>query len=102
MKAALPDLPVIVNGGLREPCAILEALAWCDGGREAYHRPFVLAQIHQALRSEASVVPSRGELLERMARYAARELRAARLPASRDTCSAFTLASRVRESTAGC
>jgi len=77
LKAVLPDLPVIVNGGLREPRAVLEALSWCDGvmlGREAYHRPFVLAQIHQALRSEASVVPSRGELLERMARYAEREL----------------------------
>ncbi|MGH8258706.1 MAG: tRNA dihydrouridine(20/20a) synthase DusA, partial [Steroidobacteraceae bacterium] len=41
LKEAFPDLPVVVNGGLREPEAILRALDGLDGvmlGREAYHR----------------------------------------------------------------
>ena len=52
LKRVFPLLPMVVNGGLREPQAVLEALGWCDGvmlGREAYHRPFVLAQLQQAL-----------------------------------------------------
>src|SRR5262249_58276956 len=46
LKRLLAELPVVVNGGLRAPAAVLEALQWCDGvmlGREAYHRPYVLA-----------------------------------------------------------
>jgi tRNA-dihydrouridine synthase A len=54
-------------------------------GREAYHRPFVLAELNQALYSDDSnsgeVVPSRSKLLERMALYAEREVaRGERLP----------------------
>jgi len=55
---------------------VLEALTWCDGvmlGREAYHRPWVLAELEQAL-SGASPPISREMLLERMARYAEREV----------------------------
>ena len=77
LKEVFPGLPVVVNGGLREPRAVLAALDWCDGvmlGREAYHRPFVLAELHQALHPAAGRAPTREELLERMQRYAAREL----------------------------
>jgi tRNA-dihydrouridine synthase A len=43
-------------------------------GREAYHRPFVLAQLHLALHPEVIGPPlTRGALLERMARYAERQ-----------------------------
>ena len=44
-------------------------------GREAYHRPFVLAELQQALRP-GSALPARAALLERMRAYAARELAA--------------------------
>ena len=77
LKEVFPGLPVVVNGGLREPRAVLAALDWCDGvmlGREAYHRPFVLAELHQALHPAAGRAPTREELVERMQRYAAREL----------------------------
>ena len=43
LKQSVGALPVIVNGGLRDVQAVIEALSWCDGvmlGREAYHRPF--------------------------------------------------------------
>ena len=39
-------------------------------GREAYHRPFVLSELHQALYPGSSETPSREEQLDRMARYA--------------------------------
>src|SRR6202040_2405907 len=74
LKAAFPALPVVVNGGLREPRTVVDALSWCDGvmlGREAYHRPFVLAELQQALHPGAAV-PSRAALIDRMASYAAR------------------------------
>jgi tRNA-dihydrouridine synthase A len=77
LKDAFPTLPLVVNGGLREPRAVLEALTWCDGvmlGREAYHRPFVLAELHRALHAPDPGLPTRAALLERMQRYAAREL----------------------------
>jgi tRNA-dihydrouridine synthase A len=52
VKEAFPDLHVIVNGGLREPDAILSLLDGLDGimlGREAYHRPVVLARLDALL-----------------------------------------------------
>ena len=77
LKAVLPAVPVVVNGGLRDARAVIAALDWCDGvmlGREAYHRPFVLAELQQALQSPGDPLPTRAALIERMQRYAAREL----------------------------
>ena len=78
IKQAFPLLPVIVNGGLRDAGAVLDALTWCDGvmlGREAYHRPFVLRELHHALYpNEPELRTSREEMLERMARYTQKEL----------------------------
>jgi len=86
LKRAFPELSVVVNGGFRTTQEALDALAWSDGvmlGREAYHRPFVLAELHAALEPRAAQLqPSRPALLERMARYAEREItRGARLAA---------------------
>jgi tRNA-dihydrouridine synthase A len=77
LKQSFPALPVVVNGGLRDAPAVIAALDWCDGvmlGREAYHRPFVLAELQQALQPHRDVLPARAALIERMQRYAAREL----------------------------
>jgi tRNA-dihydrouridine synthase A len=79
LKQSFPRLPLVVNGGLREPAEVLAALEWCDGvmlGREAYHRPFVLAELHRALTPGAPVPPAREALIERMARYCERQLAA--------------------------
>lgn len=86
IKQAFPHLPIIVNGGLRDVHGAMEALTWCEGvmlGREAYHRPFVLRELHRALYpNEPDPQTSREEMLERMARYAQQELaRGGRLPA---------------------
>jgi tRNA-dihydrouridine synthase A len=78
LKRDFGDLPVIVNGGFRTAAHVLEALSWCDGvmlGREAYHRPFILSELQRTLGGPGSFeAPSREALLERMARYAQREL----------------------------
>jgi tRNA-dihydrouridine synthase A len=78
IKQAFPRLPVIVNGGVRDSAGALEALTWCEGvmlGREAYHRPFVLRELHHALYpGEPDLLTSREEMLERMARYAQADL----------------------------
>jgi tRNA-dihydrouridine synthase A len=79
LKGVFESLPVVVNGGLRDADSVRAALGWCDGvmlGREAYHRPFVLAELHRALVAEPRVTPSRAALVERMARYCERELAA--------------------------
>jgi tRNA-dihydrouridine synthase A len=72
-----PLLPLVVNGGLRDVASVKSALNWCDGvmlGREAYHRPMILAELHRRLFEPDSALPARAALLERMARYAAEEL----------------------------
>jgi tRNA-dihydrouridine synthase A len=77
LRAAFPTLPIVVNGGLRDAPAVIAALEWCDGvmlGREAYHRPFVLAELQQALWPQVRTPPTRLALIARMERYAAREL----------------------------
>jgi tRNA-dihydrouridine synthase A len=77
LKQAFPSLPFIVNGGFRDLASVQDALSWSDGvmlGREAYHRPFVLAEIEHALHPGSPKTPSREELLDRMARYAERAL----------------------------
>jgi tRNA-dihydrouridine synthase A len=84
LKRAFPSLPVIVNGGFRDAPATLDALTWCDGvmlGREAYHRPTVLAELEAAFHPQRAAASGatpqifdREAMLERMARYASREL----------------------------
>jgi tRNA-dihydrouridine synthase A len=58
---------------------VLEALSWCDGvmlGREAYHRPHLLAELSAQLHPNApTLAPSRTQLLERMAGYADEQMR---------------------------
>jgi tRNA-dihydrouridine synthase A len=72
-----PQLSLVLNGGVRTAAEAAGALEWCAGvmlGREAYHRPYVITELHQRLLADGWQRPAEGDLLERMARYAAREL----------------------------
>jgi tRNA-dihydrouridine synthase A len=65
---------VILNGGLRTPGQVVSELAWADGvmlGREAYHRPMLLAELSAR---DAGAVLDRMAMLERMTNYARREM----------------------------
>ena len=90
LKREFPSLPVIVNGGLRDVPGTLDALTWSDGvmlGREAYHRPMLLAELEAVLNpsgqggspaagasTPGSKSITREQMLDRMSRYASREL----------------------------
>jgi tRNA-dihydrouridine synthase A len=77
LKRSYPQLQVILNGGLRTVAQVQEALTWCDGvmlGREAYHRPYLLWELHQALHTPPAERPGEAAVLERMSVYAARQL----------------------------
>jgi tRNA-dihydrouridine synthase A len=85
LKGDFPQLAIDVNGGLRTTAACGAALQWSDGvmlGREAYHRPYLLAELQQLVFDDGWRCPAAGALLERMAAYAEREVAAGeRLPA---------------------
>jgi tRNA-dihydrouridine synthase A len=77
LAAQFPALQFVLNGGLRTAAQALEALRWCSGvmlGREAYHHPYILSELHQQIFADGWQRPAEGELLERMAQYAEREL----------------------------
>jgi tRNA-dihydrouridine synthase A len=77
LRVALPGVPIIVNGGLRGSVEVIEALRDSDGvmiGREAYHRPWLLSDLQQALYpADTWTTPDAAAVLEAMARYASRE-----------------------------
>jgi len=77
LKQQFPKLCMILNGGIRTTPQALAALDWCDGvmlGREAYHRPYLLSELHQQITEEGWRRPDEADLLERMCAYAAREM----------------------------
>jgi tRNA-dihydrouridine synthase A len=76
LRARYAPVPVVLNGGLRTVEHVTDALGWADGamlGREAYHRPMLLAELARQREPERAI-PTRLALLERMAAYADREL----------------------------
>jgi tRNA-dihydrouridine synthase A len=79
LRQDFPALTMIVNGGVRRAEEAVAMLEHCDGvmlGREAYHRPLVLAEIDRLLASGSSDSPpvSVGAVLNRMADYAELEM----------------------------
>jgi len=76
LSKQFPSLRFVLNGGLRTAPQAEAALGWSAGvmlGREAYHRPYVITELHQHLYADGWQRPTERELLERMARYAVRE-----------------------------
>jgi tRNA-dihydrouridine synthase A len=68
LKAARPDLAIVLNGGLTLATA-LESLAWADGamlGRAAYQDPWCLAAVDAAAFGAPPLVRGRAELVERL------------------------------------
>ncbi len=79
LKQQHPQLSIAVNGGLRTASQSQAALRWCDGvmlGREVYHRPALLGELHQHVFNDGWRAPAPPNVLERMAAYAEREVAA--------------------------
>jgi tRNA-dihydrouridine synthase A len=79
LKRQFPMLWIGVNGGLRTAAQSEAALLWSDGvmlGREVYHRPAVLNELHRHVFNDGWRGPDLSAMLERMAAYAEREVAA--------------------------
>jgi tRNA-dihydrouridine synthase A len=77
LKAVLPVVPVVVNGGVRTRDAVLHALDSFDGvmiGREAYHRPQLLGELQAALHPGSAAAVGNVQVLEAMHEYSAQEV----------------------------
>jgi tRNA-dihydrouridine synthase A len=79
LKAANPDLPVAINGGIRGPEEWASHLANLDGvmiGREAYQNPEILLQVDPLLFGEAAPVSDAFAMLEALEPHLAAYLEA--------------------------
>jgi tRNA-dihydrouridine synthase A len=77
LKAVLPDVPVIINGGIGSIEEAREHLAHVDGvmlGRAAYQEPWRLLAVDSELFGEAAPHASMKDVFEAMMPYIAREL----------------------------
>lgn len=77
LKADFPDLEIILNGGIKTLEQCHEHLKVFDGvmlGREAYHNPYLLAEVDQQLFGSTAPVISRAEALSALRPYIAEHL----------------------------
>jgi tRNA-dihydrouridine synthase A len=79
LKAAYPELEIVLNGGivsLDEAEGHLEKVDGVALGRAAYHNPYLLAEVDRRLLGAPGAPPSRRMVLEGLMPYAERHLAA--------------------------
>ena len=79
LKADFPDLEFVLNGGIKTLDECEAHLQTFDGvmlGREAYHNPYLLAEVDQRLFGSQAPVISRSEALARLRPYIVAHLQA--------------------------
>lgn len=77
LKAAMPDMEIIINGGILTLDEVGHHLTHVDGamlGRAAYQTPYVLAGVDQRFYGVTTPVPTRHEVLERFLPYVEEQL----------------------------
>jgi tRNA-dihydrouridine synthase A len=77
LKTDFPDLEFILNGGIKTLEQCHEHLQVFDGvmlGREAYHNPYILAEVDQQLFGSSAPVISRAEALAALRPYIAEHI----------------------------
>ena len=77
LKHDFPQLEFVLNGGIKTLDECHNHLQTFDGvmlGREAYHNPYLLAEVDQQLFGAERPVPSRGEVLRQLRPYIERHL----------------------------
>jgi len=78
LKAAHPELAIVINGGIASLDEAVAHLARVDGvalGRAAYQNPWLLAEVDRLLFGEEAAPASRGAVLEALIPYVERHLR---------------------------
>lgn len=77
VKAAFPELPVIVNGGILDLESAAEHLQSFDGvmlGRAAYQNPYVLAEVDRRFFGSQRPLPNRIDIIQAFVPYLKRQL----------------------------
>ena len=77
LKAAFPDVPVILNGGLETLDAAEPHMKALDGvmlGRAAYHRPMLLAEVDRRFFGDDAPPPDLATVVEGFLEHVEREL----------------------------
>ena len=72
LKADFPDLEIVLNGGIKTLAECQAHLETFDGvmlGREAYHNPYLLAEVDQQLFASDAPVVSRSEAMAQLRPY---------------------------------
>lgn len=78
LKAARPDLTIIINGGLTDLETCQEQLRHVDGvmaGRAAYQNPYMLADVDRLFFDSPNDAPSRRDVITALKPYVAKHLR---------------------------
>jgi len=79
LKAAFPEVPVVLNGGVTSLAQTLDLLSRVDGvmiGRAAYHDPWLLADADRLVFGDCRPAPDPHQVLEAMLPYVRNELEA--------------------------
>lgn len=77
LKQVFPDLTLVINGGIRDLTESQALLKQVDGvmlGREAYHNPFILAEVDQCIYGLAANELTRDNVLEEFIVYCETQL----------------------------
>ncbi len=77
LKRDFPRLEIIINGGIKTLDEVETHLRHVDGvmlGREAYHNPYVLADVDARFYGSADAAPTREQVEAKLIEYCATEL----------------------------
>ncbi len=77
LKRLMPQLEIIINGGLTDLDVCSEQLQYVDGvmvGREVYHNPFIMTEVDQRFYNDTPLYKSRHEVIEALLPYIEQEL----------------------------
>lgn len=77
LKKDFPQLSIVINGGIATIDQAKQHLQHLDGvmvGREAYHNPYLLAEVDAALFGDEKTMPSRQDIVRAMVPYIERQM----------------------------
>ena len=77
LKKQYPHLEFVINGGIKSIAEAEQHLKFVDGvmmGREAYHNPYLLAEVDSRLYGDKNNILSRKQILEKLMPYVEDEL----------------------------
>jgi len=77
LKRAMPQLEILINGGVRDLETAEEQLKFVDGvmmGREAYHNPYMLSEVDSRFYDSEDKILTRFEIVEALYPYIEKEL----------------------------